>query len=529
MHASATAPDAPEATDRRERTPLERLRDVIAPFTGSAALWSWLAPLLVTALAAVLRLWNLALPHTLVFDETYYVKDAWSLVHLGYEGRWPDGANEAFVSGDTLGFLSEPSFVVHPPLGKWIIGAGMLLFGSESAFGWRIATAVAGIAAVLVLTLLVRRMTGSIAWGALAGFLLAIDGLGIVMSRVVLLDGLLMLFVLLGVWFILIDRDRTMGRIADAALSRAAGRTPSPWGPVLWRRPWVVAAGVAFGAAVGVKWSGVWVLAAFGLYLVVTDAFARYRAGFDQWGVAAVLRQGPATFLLLVPVAAVVYLSSWTGWLVTEGGYDRTSDPNPLVALWNYHVAMYNFHVGLSSGHTYASPAWQWPLMLRPTAMHFVQTDEGVDGCAWASGCAEHITSVANPAIWYPGMVAILVILYLFVRRPAAGSFRDWRFALALTGIAATYVPWLLYPERTIFQFYTVVMVPFVIIALVLVLRVIAGDPRDSMVRRGNGQGVVAVFIIAAIGFAIFWFPSWTGMSVPYWFWQLHTPIGSWI
>ena len=41
------------------------------------------------------------------------------------------------------------------------------------------------------------------------------------------------------------------------------------------------------------------------------------------WLTGAVLKQGPVTFLLLVPVAVAVYLASWTGWLVTDGGYYR--------------------------------------------------------------------------------------------------------------------------------------------------------------------------------------------------------------
>ena len=40
-------------------------------------------------------------------------------------------------------FTSTGSFVVHPPLGKWLIGAGMALFGADSSFGWRITTALA--------------------------------------------------------------------------------------------------------------------------------------------------------------------------------------------------------------------------------------------------------------------------------------------------------------------------------------------------------------------------------------------------
>src|SRR5690554_2586243 len=53
-------------------------------------LWFWGGPIGVTVLAGILRFWNLAHPHALYFDERYYVKDAWTLLHLGYEAQWPD-------------------------------------------------------------------------------------------------------------------------------------------------------------------------------------------------------------------------------------------------------------------------------------------------------------------------------------------------------------------------------------------------------------------------------------------------------
>jgi len=527
----AAAPADTRGTALLDVPPRRTIPERIAA-VGPARVWRWLGPALVTALAAVLRLVNLQHPHTLMnhFDETYYVKDAWTLWNLGYEGRWPDNANDLFLGGDVNVFLTDPAFVVHPPLGKWLIGVGMWALGPETGWGWRITTALVGVAAVLVLILVARRLTGSTFWGCVAGFLLAIDGLGIVLSRVALLDNFLAFFVLLAFWFLLLDRDRTMTRIAQVALARSQGGREPAWGPVLWNRPWVIAAGAALGAACAVKWSGLWVLAAFGIYLVVSDALARRRAGIAYWPTDAVARQGPVTFVLLVPVAALVYLASWTGWLVTDGGYDRQSDPNPLVALWNYHVAMYNFHVDLSTPHSYASPAWQWPLMLRPTSMFWAKTDYGVDGCGWQSGCAQAVSSIANPAIWYPAVAATIALIVLFVLRPRGGRARDWRFAIVLMAIAATYVPWLLYPERTIFQFYTVVMVPFLILALVLVLRLVAGRADDTFLRRANGQGVVAVFLVIAIGFAVFWYPLWTGMEVPYDFWYLHTArVSSWI
>lgn len=491
--------------------------------------YDWLAPLLVTLLAAVLRLQGLAHPHALVFDETYYVKDAWTLLHLGYEGKWPEGANELFLAGDVNVFTSDPSFVVHPPLGKWIIALGMLLLGPGSGWGWRLTTALVGVAAVFLLFVVGRRLTGSTTVGVVAAFLLAIDGIGIVLSRVVLLDNSLMLLVLLTFYFVLLDRSRTRERILDAVAARASARAddgddrPVPWGPVLWNRPWVLAAGAAAGAACAVKWSGVYVLAAVGIYLVVSDALVRRAAGVGFWPTDAAFRQGPATFLLLVPVAAVVYVASWTGWLITDGGYDRDADPNPFVALWRFHEAIYRFHVGLTSDHAYENPAWAWPLLTRPTWMYWNLTPQGEGGCTSPGGCAESISSVPNPIIWFAAVAAVLWLIYRFVRT------RDWRIGFVLTGVAATYVPWLLYPERTIFQFYTIVILPFLLLALALALREVAGVPGSPPERTQTGRWVVLVFLVVVTLVSAFYYPVWVGWELPYDFWRLHNWMPSWV
>ena len=233
-------------------TRYERLRDRVLQDPDWGRMMRWFAPLVVTALAAVLRLVNLGHPHQLAFDETYYVKDAWSLWTLGYEGTWGKDANEAFITLQQLPLSDAGAFIVHPPLGKWLIALGMAVGGPDNTVGWRIATALLGAATVLLTYLVARRLTGSIVVATVAGSLLAIDGLSIVMSRTALLDGPLTFFLMLGALFILIDRDRSI-----PLLERSAPDSPEPmWGPVLWRRPWLIAAGVALGAACAVKWSG---------------------------------------------------------------------------------------------------------------------------------------------------------------------------------------------------------------------------------------------------------------------------------
>src|SRR5690625_451289 len=104
----------------------------------------WLVTGVVTALAVMLRLIHLGRPSRLVFDETYYVKQAYSLLHLGYEGQWAPGADPNFAAGIFTDLSTTADFVVHPAMGKWMIAAGMALAGPTEPFSWRIAAAVTG-------------------------------------------------------------------------------------------------------------------------------------------------------------------------------------------------------------------------------------------------------------------------------------------------------------------------------------------------------------------------------------------------
>lgn len=291
----------------------------------------WLGPLLVTALAAVVRFVHLDRPPTLVFDETYYVKQAYTLLRVGYEARWPDDPNPAFEAGDVDTFLPTADYAVHPQVGKWLIALGLHVGGTEP-WGWRLGAAVAGTLSVLLLARIARRLFASTALGTLAGGLLAIDGQAIVHSRTALLDGFLTLFVIAAFGALLLDREAARRRLA-----RRAARDPGPdgspgprvrgLGPRLGARPWRLAAGVLLGLAIGTKWSGLYFLAVFGLMTVAWDVAARRAAGVPRWLTGGVLRDGVPAFLATVPVAAAVYVASWASWFRTPGRTCGTGPP----------------------------------------------------------------------------------------------------------------------------------------------------------------------------------------------------------
>ena len=495
----------------------------------------WGAPALVVAIAALTRLVNLGQPHELVFDETFYVKDAWTLVNLGYEAQWPAETDPRFNAGETDIFLTDPSFVVHPPLGKWLIGAGMAAFGPDNAFGWRIATALVGILAVVVIMLIARRLTGSTLLATIAGFLLAIEGSAIVMSRVALLDNFVMIFVLLGFGAILLDRRFSAERLALWLASRRDAERGIDWGPALWWRPWLIAAGIAFGAASAVKWNGLYFLAAFAVYTVVVDAVARRRAGIPFWFTGTLLKQAPVTFLLTVPIAVAVYLASWTGWFLSDNGYNRTwaNDgsnawtgalawvPHTLQSFWQFETSVYDYHVGENRPHGYQANPLTWLLMVRPTSMYYQGAAMGENGCSY-DACGTSITGIANPIIWWAATAAVGYLVYRLVR------LREWRVGLVLAGLAAGYLPWLLYLNRTVFQFYTIVFEPYLILGLTLVIGVILGTARDARARRVSGIRTVVIYLAVATATSIFFWPLWSGMQLEFGYLAAHWWLPTW-
>src|SRR6266566_2348769 len=279
-------------------------------------LWGWAGPLLVTAFAAYLRFDRLSIPRSIVFDETYYVKDAFGILHYGVEHNLAGGNTDAMVAhGQTHIFSGGGEFVVHPPMGKVLIAAGEAVFGL-TPFGWRFAVAVVGSLSVLLLARVARRMTRSTLLGCVAGLLLALDGLEFVMSRTALLDIFVMFWVLAAFACLVIDRDRTRTRLAEAA---ARGETSPPRPGVRWLR---LAAGVCLGLACASKWNGIWYVPAFFALTLAWDIGARRAAGLTgRRGAGAVLRDAGGRLVTFAVVPLLAYLATWSGWLATGTGY----------------------------------------------------------------------------------------------------------------------------------------------------------------------------------------------------------------
>jgi dolichyl-phosphate-mannose-protein mannosyltransferase len=523
------------------------------------ALLGWLAPIGIAVLALGLRLWHLGSPKVFEFDETYYAKDAWSLLHNGYVRNYVEkvgdvDVNDAILNGSTTGlWKDDPSMVVHPEVGKWLIALGEKAFGMDP-FGWRVSAAVVGALMVLVMCRLVRRLTGSTMLGCVAGLLLTLDGLHFVLSRLALLDIFLAFFLLCGVASIVNDRFWFRARMARLVDQQAGGqvRRERDWGPVrgLLFRPWLLLGGVCFGLAVGTKWTALFPMAAFGLLAWLWSAGARRSFGV-RWSLArSAVADGLPAFAQLVLVAFVVYVASWTGWLVHANEYEehlsstqytRFASENPckdgetdntlnddewptasakdasgpaelvqsLRSLWYYHQDVYAFHAHFlnCSEHNYASKPSGWLFINRPVGVA-ADTDiqPGTRGCDAPEGsdCLRQVLLMGTPMIWWAGIIALLYAVAMWV------GGRDWRFGLTVVGAGSTWLPWLMYDDRPIFFFYAIATLPFIVIALTLAIGRLIGTSRLPSTRRTVGVVVAGSFVVLVlVNFAWFW-PIWT-------------------
>ncbi|MFF5081220.1 dolichyl-phosphate-mannose--protein mannosyltransferase [Actinoplanes sp. NPDC000266] len=480
---------------------------------------SWAVTGVIVVIAAILRLNGITSAKGYVFDEVYYPTDAWDMLQHGVE--WDEKTN-------------GPAYVVHPPLGKWLISIGESIFGNTE-LGWRFMPAVAGILMILVLIRVAYRLFHSVVLAGAAGLLMTLDGYQLVLSRISLLDIFLGLFILMTFAAIVLDRDHYR-RALLRALEKGFDPENTPGVPriVPW---WLLVSGLMLGLAGGVKWSALFFAPFFAALVIVWRVQARRSAGVRGPFLAGAI--GDLGWLILALGAAfMVYLATWTGWFVTDTGYFRhyradngVSEPpviGALMNLWHYHSEAYKFHSGLTSKHPYQSWPWQWLLLGRPVNFYW----PSATGCG-APNCVRQILLLGTPVLWWSFLPALAALTWFGVAR------RDWRAWAIGTGVVAGLLPWFYYAikdGRTMFSFYALPALPFLILAVVYVLGAIM-TPREG-VATGAGRSdrqligtiaAAAYVVLVALCFAYF-YPIFVGSSIPYDSWSQRMWLGGrWI
>jgi len=485
------------------------------------------ALILVAAVAGGARFWHLSQPGDLVFDEVYYPKAGCILIGWSNKTCMVTSPDEKYWRTAKWDVGSW----VHPPLGKWEIGLGIKAFGMHP-FGWRVTTALEGTLVAVGVALIAQLLFGSALWTLVAGLLLALEGLNITMSRVGLLDTHLEFWIVVGFLFLVLDRrwiDRRTPLEApvaaavqapdeaawEAAGEAGAGPAPEPEPPKPWRvpspiwRPWRFAAGIAFGAAASVKWSGAMALVG-AVVLAYAWETSRRMVGGRSRGRAFLRTLARETFgltLAFLILPAAVYMATWIPWFHHFGW--------SLKAWWDNQVATWKYHAGLKAvdydaktktytpTHPYYSRPWSWLLMIRPVNMYV----------SYPAGGVQQILGVGNAAIFWASFWALPFAAYAWKR------MRDWRAGFVLVTSLALYVPWFLV-SRPQFFFYVLPMTPFIVLADTYTLRWLS-DATWIVHDPSSGETIEStrhpyrpiVWGYAVLVTLVFWwfYPIWTG------------------
>ena len=411
-------------------------------------------------LGLVLRLWNLDSPKGKIFDEIYYATNAHSLLQNG-------------VEIDSKNGLAQ--FIVHPPTGKWLIAAGIKVFGYNE-FGWRFASALVGAISIVLMYFTAKKLFNNQLLSFFATALISLDGLHLVHSRIALLDIFLLLFI----------------QIAVLAFLNS--------------RYWISA--LALGLACSVKWSGLYVLIALAFYALILD-FRRNRYLGSQFPFIEMLRKNLVIrFIQFGAFPSIIYIASWFSWFTSNNGWDRKYSSNPLLSLWHYHAEILNFHTKLTDAHPYSANPWSWLIQGRPTSFFYATPKN----CGGAS-CSQEILAMGTPILWWAATLALLVTIGFWI------SKRELQAEILLVVISASYLPWFAIQERTMFSFYAIAFEPFILLTLVYVL---------SKILKNQGKMAVAFTSIVLINF-LYFLPIFLGLPITYNSWHDRMWLPSWI
>ena len=399
-----------------------------------------------------IAVYNPSYMNSAYFDEVYFPRTAYEYI---------EGIN--------------PYENTHPPLGKVLMMWSMKIFG-VNPFGWRFMGTLFGVLMIPVMYILGKKVFGNTFLAFCCAFLMMFDFMHFVQTRIGTVDGFLVFFILMTYFFMY---QYYMKKSYELKF------VPSLW-PLLL-------CGIFFGLAGSVKWIGLFagLGLAFMFFMSRILEYRDYKKGLADvrgfrikyiWGTMGMC----IIFFIVIP--AVIYILSYLPVFNAIKSTDWITD------IIGSQKHMFSYHSGVTQSHPYASPWWQWPLMIKPVYYYLSPTlAEG----EWGS-----IASFGNPAVWWIGFVA------MFVSAGIAISKRDKRMVFVFAGYLSIILPWIFSPRDITFLYHYFACVPFLIFAIAYVMEhLLEKYPKAK-------KGIYIYLGVVIILFIVF-YPALSGIKVP--------------
>ena len=326
------------------------------------------------------------------FDEIYHARTAWE--HL-------NGVS--------------PYETTHPPLGKEIIGIGILLFGM-TPFGWRFSGTLFGVLMLPLLYILLKRLFGGRLIPSLGTVIFATDFMHYVQTRIATIDTYSVFFILLMYLFM-----------------------------YLWLtedRLWALAlCGVSFGLGAASKWTSLYAGAGLALLWLV-HWIGRFRSARkermepekEEAVLPAFLWNVLFCLIFFIAVPGLIYLLSYIPYARAAG--TPIFSKQFLILVYNNQYYMFTYHSQsvLGSTHPFSSNWYQWLIDARPIlyVLEYPTADTHISIAAWL-----------NPVLCWGGLMSLPVLIWMATLR------RDRRAGFILVGYLSQLLPWIPVPRLT--------------------------------------------------------------------------------
>ena len=435
---------------------------------------------------------ELSFMNSTYFDEIYYGRTAYEYAHGIDVYEW-----------------------THPPLGKLIMTIPVVLFGF-SPFSYRLMGNIFGILLIPVMYILTKKFFKSRKWALLGGLLMMFDTFHFAHTRIALVDGFQVFFILLSVLFMkeYLDLDKN-----DLFKKKAK---------------YLLLSGTFIGCAMATKWNAAYVAIALAIVFFI-HLFRQYNVNVIKFCKSKLTINNIAKFIglfVIIPIAlyyftfliinknvahvllivyyvllALVLLVMLYAFIFKDKDLTKTIGvcilgffiipviiyilcyvlfptvsyyDGTLGGIIDINKMMYNYHSGLDATHPFSSVWYEWPIMANPVWLYSGAT---------STGQVMTITDIGNPAIWWFGIISFVYLVIDTIKK------KDINYVYILIFILVTFIPYV-FIGRLMFMYHFFITIPFVMLAIVAFIKWLTEKTKSDKIYYGYIALIIIMFII---------------------------------
>ncbi|MBD3250406.1 MAG: phospholipid carrier-dependent glycosyltransferase [Candidatus Pacebacteria bacterium] len=418
-----------------------------------------LAGILIFSL--LIRVWRLDQPLTWYFDEAYHVP----AVRLIAENdprvfEWWHGPIYGQSNHDWL----------HPPLAKYLQAGSVKVLGNNS-FAWRLPSAIFGTLLVFLTYCLAWKLFNKQSLALLAAWLVSLDGLVLVQSRLAMNDVFVSCFWLASL---------------IAFYDWLQQKKPSK----------LVLTGLSVGLGLASKWTMVFGWVGIIGWLLIDHFFSSSPAASLQ----RKTRQLPLVIFSLVLFPAAVYFASYLPMFFQGKNLGNWIE---------LHRQIWLYQANRDLNHAYSSQPWEWFFNLRPV-WYWHEQRAGLN-----SNLTANIYALGNPvfhALGWLGLAGLSTSIFSLKNETKKKLFLVGSYFVI-------WLPWIFSPRIMFYYHY---------LPGVALLAIIAAWFLQTQVWPRSKLAVVGTGLLTLLAFLIF-IPHWTGLAIPkLWAERIYFLLESW-